>query len=732
MIYLLKVLVEHSVYKVSDSFLYYSISEIKKGTRVKIIFNNKELIGFVISCEKSEEQIKDLEEKFGFNIKSIDSIIDEEPLLNEELFALATKLSERYFYPIIGIYQAMLPSKLKPRTSKNIDINIKYKDLCYPNKLDDSLKLSLSEKNVYKLVSDNPGIFKSQISNKSALKKLIEKKIVEVKKMEEYRYQLNKIYQYESEIILTKEQEKVYQDIKNTSYLTYLLYGITGSGKTEIYIRLIEDALKENKTCLILVPEISLTALMISRILSYFPDTQIAVIHSSLTPTQSYDEYRKIKDGLSKIVIGTRSSVFAPLKNLGLIFIDEEHDESYKQVDGFPYSAKDVAILRAQMNGAKVILGSGTPSIESMSKAKRDIYHLEKLDERYNKNNSIKNYLIDNSDHSNYSLISNVFSLPLIKGIKDTISRNEQCLLLINAKGYARYIYCRECGHIFKCPSCDLPLVYHKSDKKLHCHVCEKKMPFPKECPICGSKYIATQGIGIEKVEEDFKKIFNVPYFVIDKDRFPSDKKVTSILKDFDDQKAPVLIGTQMISKGHDFKNVTLVGIINADLSMSFFTYRSREITYQLIAQTIGRNARRDKDGVAFVQTSLVNDYAIIDALNDDYEDFYNREIKQRKMFSYPPFFNIVSLILTSKKEDELLDNASRIKEFLILNNNITVLGPSGNRKKGLEYVTSLTIKVKNLQDIAPTLNQLIDIYKNENKFKNIKIKIDVNPYIFD
>ena len=722
--YILKVLVEHNTYSLKDSFYYVSNEEVKKGSRVNITFNNQHLVGFVVETIYQDLSLEEIENNLGLKLTFIDSVIDDKPIINDELFELAIKLAKNLFVPLIGVFQAMLPKALKPQSiSERNKVKIAYEEyLEYcPN---ENLKYTTFEKKILSKFTIFSKLPKNMFNKSKALDSLISKKVLKVIKEEKYRYKIEKIYDYHNQFKLTDLQLKVYEEIINSNDLVYLLHGVTGSGKTEIYIKLIEKTLKENKNALILVPEIALTPLMISRISSYFNE-EIAVIHSSLTPVQKYDEYRKIRDNKARIVIGTRSAIFAPLSNIGLICIDEEHSKTYKD-DNLSYNAIDVAILRAKYYHAKVILGSATPSIESMSKAKVGKYHEVNLVLRYQNVDLPNVELIDTKNYMNFSYKSSVFSLALIKEIKERLNKNEQVILLINKRGYSHQLMCRECGYTFKCPTCGLNLTYHKETNTLRCHHCDFKMQKPTKCPNCNSSYFSYTGIGIEKVEEDFKKIFNVPYLVLDGDRTPKTMQISTILSKFYKKEANVLIGTQIVSKGHDFDDVTLVAILDADGLLSYPSYKTNEDAFSLIVQTIGRAGRKEKRGLALIQTSNPNSSLINFAINNDYEGFYNYEILNRKRFNNPPFFNVLEIKILSKNNNLLDKYADDIYTYLkILNLPIIIHNFSFSFKNGPFFTRSMYLKYKSLEEIYQAINNLIDTFKRKS---NLTLKINVNP----
>ena len=730
--YILKILVEHIVLKLNREFLYSSENKVEIGVRVFIKFNHQEIVGFVIDSFELKENLEEYSKRLGFDIKPISGILDEKPIVNKELWDLANQLSEHYFFPLIGVLQTMLPNSMKP---KHVALNgpkIKYDEFYKLNK--EKINYKNLSKNASKLISkfENSLVLqRNKLSKTKTLDELISKGIIEIEKVEANRYKPLITFDYEKEITLTNEQQFAFDEIVNEQeYFTFLLKGVTGSGKTEVYIKLIEKAKEDEKGSLVLVPEIALTPLMISRLISYFGDG-VAVLHSSLSPAQRYDEYRRIARGDADIVVGTRSAIFAPLKDLGLIIIDEENDESYKEDDQrFLYNAKDVASMRAKSNNAKLVLGSATPSIETMAKAKKGLIKLVELKNRYYDVELPNVYVVDKNDKNMFSYKSSVFSLPLIKKIKETIAQGEQVILLINSRGYSNNLQCRECGETFKCPTCNLPLHYHRVENILYCHHCEYKIRKPDTCPKCNSRFFKFGNFGIEKVEEEFKKLFNVPYLILDSDRANKTYQIEEILKNFNEEKYQVLIGTQMVSKGHDFKNVSLVGILNADTLINFPNYRSNEMTFSLITQTIGRAGRFEKQGEAIIQTSYVDNYVIQTAANQDYDKFYDLEIRRRKMSDYPPFMNVLSFSIKSKKEDMVLKYSTIIKNYFESLNlkDVQVLGPSKLNKLGQIFSNNVFIKYKKFNVIHEDVKLLIESYKNENE---VQVKINLNPYSY-
>ena len=724
MIYLLSVLTEHKVLSLDRNFTYYSSKEVFVGSRVRINFNGQFLVGFILKVEK----IDDLEQKqkeLGFKIKEISEIIDEKPIINKNLLYLARIVKERYLYTMIGVLNTMLPPSLRGDSSFTNKAKIQYikfyelidENYIPENKIEDRI---LNKFVNSKLVQYD------DLGESKTLTNLLDKNIIRIIEKEKYRYQANATFDYDEIINLSEEQKAVLEDIIFSRENTFLLKGVTGSGKTIVYIKLIEDALKENKGTLILVPEVALTPLMISHIISYFKE-EIAVLHSSLTQAERYDEYRKISDGKVKIVVGTRSAIFAPIQNLKYIIIDEEHDESYKQDFDLTYNAKDIALLRSNIEGAKVIFGSATPSIDLMAKAKNKKIRLETLNTRYfnPKENVVS--LIDFKRKSNFTSGSAIFSNFLIDKIYEKLKKKQQIILMINKRGYSSSLICDSCGYVFKCPNCNLPLVYHRSNDHLMCHHCDYDHKFTHRCPSCNSLNISYNGFGIEKVKEEFEKIFKgVDYVVLDSDETPTLNQIQKVLEDFNSKKVQVLIGTQIVAKGHDFKDVSLVGIINADTMLNIPSYKANENTFSLLVQTIGRSGRYI-DGEAVVQTYQVDNKVINFAINSDYDSFYNFEIKRRYKYFYPPFVNQIALKVCSKTPHEAYNEARRIEGELtrVLINDHVSLSKIQNLYKSF-YSYTIIIKSGHLTGVKVVLQSLLFKFQNS---KNIRLYVDLNPY---
>lgn len=719
MIYLLYVYTEYNVQSLNNYFLYYSNNKVEKGVRVEINFRNRNIIGFVLNVEE-KENLND----YSFEIKKINKIIDEVSILNEKYLELSKIISDYYYYPLIGVLFTILPKSIRPVSSyinaPKISYNTYYflKDLKY-------LPKNKNEEKILNRFSNSNYILKKDISESKTLIKLIENNIIEIKKEEKYRYSFNKTYNYEKNIILSNNQKEAYLNILNSNKKVSLLKGVTGSGKTEIYIKLIENVLNEGKNVILLVPEVALTPLMISRILSYF-NIEIAILHSSLTNAERYDEFRKIKNNKIRIVIGTRSAIFAPINNLGLIIVDEEHDSSYKQEENLCYNAKDIAYLRLKIDpNIKIVLGSATPSLESLNKAKKGIFNLVELNEKYFNNYKTNVSLIDLKDNNEFTK-SKIFSNTLINKINDVVLKNKQVLILVNNRGYSYYTYCEKCGFTYKCPTCNLNLIYHKNNNLLMCHHCDYKIKLNK-CPICGSNNFIHYGLGIEKVEEEFKKIFpNFKYLILNSDITSTLKEIENVLDKFNNKESNVLIGTQIISKGHDFKECDLVAIINIDNLLNLSTYKSNEEAFDIITQTLGRTGRQFQ-GEGIIQTNDITNKIINFAINNDYDSFYNYEIQRRKKYNYPPFTNLIEIGFESNLYKNVSYYSSFFKErFEEIFKDSIIEGPSYIFKYKNGFKNSLFIKIKDIKQIK---DDLIYLIKKFNDKKDIKISINFSPF---
>lgn len=732
---LLDVFIEYASLNLDRPFIYsYSKDKkVDKGYRVLLDFASRELVGYVVDVKETNKTNEQLEEEMGFKINEIKDVIDSSPLMNDELLLLADKIKEYYLSSRISVYQTMLPTSLNIKKSSFNGPKISYDTFVVINEDEniDLKELTAKQKELYLLIKAEKEVNKREIKSISVLSNLVKISAVKFIKREKRRLKFDEVKE-SKEIILNNDQKNVIDEFLNTNDRVYLLQGVTGSGKTEVYLNICKEYIKNNKSVIVLVPEISLTPMMSNLFLSRFHD-KVAILHSELTPAERYDEYRKIANGDISVVVGVRSAIFAPIKNLGLIIIDEEHVESYKQDVPPFYHAREVAIMRMQINKGKVLLASATPSLESRARAKNNVYHLLKLDKRINEKALPKTLIVDMSNFSNIDRESSIFSLPLRKEIKNVLDKNEQAILLINRRGHSTSVTCRTCGHIFKCPNCHIPLTYHSSDNLLKCHHCDYMENVSEYCPVCGNKQFLKSGFGSEKIEQEVNRLFpHAKTLRLDSDSAKIRTKISKTIEDFRLKKADILIGTQMIAKGHDFKDVTLVGVVLADIGLSLPSFRSNERTFQLITQAVGRSGRNDKEGIAIIQTYSPTNQTIRLAALQNYDQFFVNELRNRKLQLYPPYRFLVSVVISSKDEEIAIEMSYKIIDYLTseLKDNAIILGPicpyvsfeSGKHKR------SILIKYVNQDLIHQKLKSLIEIFSNKS---NLNLSINFDPFDF-
>lgn len=703
-------------YSVPDCFL----DKIKLGIRVKVPFGKMELEGFVVEVKDSSD----------IEVKDILDVIDDEAILNSELLELGKKMQEDTLATLISCYQIMLPKALKAKNGQVI--NKKFDTYYYLNK--DIVcygKLSTSQEKIINLCMEKEYVLRKELVDisLSSLNTLIKKNILLEKKLEHYRLSYNEKIEPKKE--LTNDQKSVVDEVlANTGYFPYLLFGVTGSGKTEVYMELIEDALNKGKTSIVLVPEISLTPQMVLRFQKRFGDN-IAAIHSALSDGEKYDEWRRIVKGEAKIVIGARSAIFAPLNNIGMIIIDEEHSDSYKQDDSNPrYNAKDIALLRGKYHNCPVIMGSATPSLEIFARAKKGVFKLLELPNRINGKSLPHINIVDMNEM--ISKTKGHFSPVLLEAISARLLKNEQIILLLNRRGYSSFVTCKNCGYTFKCPNCDITLTYHKSSRTLRCHYCGYGTKVYDTCPECHEKSINDLGVGTEKVEEELNKLFPESRILrMDFDTTSRKGMHEKMIKAFKNHEYDILLGTQIVSKGLDFDNVTLVGVINADTSLNIPDFRSSETTFSLLAQVAGRAGRSDKEGEVIIQTFNPEHYAIQYTKKHDYLGFYNREMSIRRELKYPPYYYICYVKISGKDNKYIYEDSLKItKLFHNKLINMIILGPSPCTifKLNNIYRYGIILKYKKDEDLREVLNKVIEHYKDN---RNIKIDVNFNPSHF-
>lgn len=699
-------------YKVPSSL----IDNINVGVRVVVPFGSMTLEGFVLEIK--------YESSYGNDLKDIISVVDSEIVLNSELLEFGRWLQKETLSTLISCYQTMLPKALKAHNGSNV--NIKY-DTIYKLNCDCVIdKLPDKQLEIVNYLKSKDFALKSELScySTSSLNTLVKKNYIITEKKEHYRLNYKDVSKRVVE--LTPMQKDVVDEVINNDSNTYLLYGVTGSGKTEVYMEMIDYYLKKGKGAIILVPEISLTAQMVNRFRERFGD-DIAALHSALSDGEKYDEWRRIYRGEARIVIGARSAVFAPIDNIGIIIIDEEHSDSYKQSDPSPrYSARDVAIERSKYHNCSVVLGSATPSLESMARAQKGVYKLLTLSKRVNGHDMPNIEIVDMNKEIRRS--NGHFSMNLVSGIQVCLERGEQVILLLNRRGYSSFVTCRNCGYTFKCPNCDITLTFHKSSSTLRCHYCGYADKVYDVCPSCGEKSLNNLGVGTQKIEEELQNIFpDVRILRMDYDTTSRKGMHEEMISSFKNHEYDILLGTQMVAKGLDFSLVTLVGVINADTSLNIPDFRSSENTYSLLSQVSGRSGRSDRTGRVIIQTFNPDHYAISLVKNHDYLAFYNKEMEIRKVLKYPPYYYLCNIRISGKDSLYIFDEAMKIKRSLERNSkNSIILGPSGSSMFKINNIFryNIILKYKNC-DFYDTLIKIIDHYKSNAK---IKVDIDFNP----
>ena len=707
------------VYKVPTAFL----DKIKVGVRVKVNFGTQLLEGFITEIINNYEG--------NILVRDILEVVDDTPILNEEMFELADYLVNKTLCSKISAFQVMLPKALKAKNKTNMHKKFnKYivlnSDINQVNDYIASCKYNSQKEILNKLLNEKKVLITSL---SSGIKTLEKKGLIKIIEEEVYRYNIIKDNDFKK-VSLNSDQERVVEKLISNLNIskTFLLYGITGSGKTEVYLEVIDNVLKEGKNAIMLVPEISLTPQIVQRFVNRFGNN-IAILHSGLSDSEKYDEYRKIKEGLVKIVIGARSAIFAPFDNIGAIIIDEEHTPTYKQDETSPrYDAKDVAIWRSKYHKCPLILGSATPSLESFARAGNHVFELLTLTRRPAGSILPEVHIVDMKEEVKRGNF--VFSKLMTDKINEKLGKNEQIILLLNRRGYSSMITCSDCGYVEKCPKCDISLTYHKTSNTLRCHYCGFYKKKTDKCSSCGSSNIKDYGMGTQKLEEELKQKFPSANIIrMDMDTTSKKGAHEQIIKDFSRHKYDILVGTQMIAKGLDFPNVSLVGVLNADMSLTIPDFRSAERTFQLLSQVSGRAGRGDIQGEVIIQTYNNNHYSIVFAKNHDYLSFYKEEMKIRKSLSYPPYYYITLVNISCKDYELGFAHADKIGKYLRdnLEKTTIILGPTMANMFKINNVFHYQCIIKYQRDnkLSKVLKEIDDIYKIESK---VNVSINVDP----
>ena len=718
-----KILVEYPSKKIDKTFTYIIPdnlkARIKVGMHVSIPFVNKIINGFVLKIIDNYEG--------DYELKTIVDIIDEEIVLNQELIGIANYLHEETLSPLILCYQAMLPSSLKIKDKKhnyekynrylelNDDVNIqKYNGKRQRELLNDLI--------VYKRVLKSN--YDSQV-----VRNLINRKVIKEVKESIYRINKDKDDAYK-DYDLNNEQLNVFNKIKNEmdENHTYLIEGVTGSGKTLVYLNLVKEVINRGQKAICLVPEISLTMQVVNQFYSWFGN-DVAIFHSALSEGEKYDEYMKIVRGEVSVVVGTRSAIFVPLENIGIIIIDECHSDTYKQDVSPKYNALDVAIKRCNYHNCPLVLGSATPQLEVRARALKGVYTYLPIKKRVNNKELPRTFLVDmTKEIKKHNFI---FSDTLKEKINDRLLKGEQVILLLNRRGFSTTITCSSCGYTYKCKNCDITLTYHKSTNNLRCHYCGYTKLKDEICPSCHEKALGYLGLGTEKVEDEIKKIFpSAKVIRMDQDSTTKKGSHDKIIDSFRNHEYDILLGTQMISKGLDFPLVTLVGVINADASLNIPDFRSNEMTYSLLTQVSGRAGRSNLEGEIILQTFNPDNEVLNYVINNDFNGFYNYEMNLRRLLKYPPYYYLVSLKIISSDYDKALNESKNIANYLMkfIDNTSIVLGPTTHNlfKYNNMYRFVIVIKYRFDDKLKRTLEEIEELYMFNNA---VKVEIDFNPY---
>ncbi len=718
-----QVIVDISNDAVDRVFDYVALPDTQVGMRVRVPFANRTVLGYVIGlCETSHFD--------NSKVKSIISNLESVPKLKPEILELSKFLARHFFLRLSDCIKLVLPScvRLDSQREQNQYVLTPIYDI------DSALSMignrAKSQLSAYAYLVEQGEVNMSNMIDqfgRSSINALVEKGLVEKTSIRRYRAPSVSDVK-EDKKVLTKLQQSAVDTIKNQDK-TFLLQGVTGSGKTEVYMSIIDDAIAQGKTAIMLVPEISLTPQMMNRFNSRFPNN-VAVLHSGLSEGERYDEWDRIFNGQVKVVLGARSAIFAPLENLGVIIIDEEHDNSYVSETNPRFITHDVADFRARYNHCPLILGSATPSIESYQKAQSGKYSLVSLPERIN---GLQMPKIEIVDMLNEVMDGNstFYSRKLMSKLEQAVNNKKQSILFINRRGFASFMMCRECGYRAKCDDCEVSLVYHKEDRELKCHFCGKRYRALTNCPNCNSENIKFGAMGTERVCEDLKQAFpDIPIFRMDNDTTRGKDGHKKILEAFSQTSPSILVGTQMIAKGHDYPNVAFVGILDADVSLYNSDYKANERTFQLVTQVAGRTGRKTGDGYVVLQTYSPKHYVYRFATNYDYESFFDKEINTRQTTLFPPFSTILRILVSSESDNrakevtkKLYDKALELKQKYGREIIFLQAMPSPVKKIQTKYRYQILTRYIPSDTITSEFYSLSDVVE-----KDVSIFVEMNP----
>jgi primosomal protein N' (replication factor Y) len=714
------------------------------GQRVVVPFGrgNRRSEALILSLTKDSDRLE---------LKCVDSVLDDTPVLSPDLIKLALWMSDRFFCTVYDAVRAMLPAgmwfkeggkRISDKTVTMARLNIPAEEalvLAAQKRPRAPQQASILELLTQIDMASVPEILYFTGASRASIKRLSELGAVALEEQEVFRRPAITAGPEAGPVVLTEEQQAAYDGLmamlEQGTAGAALLYGVTGSGKTAVYIRLIEKTLAAGKDAIVLVPEIALTPQLISTFAAYFGDT-IAVLHSALGIGERYDEWKRIRTGAVRVVVGTRSAVFAPVKNLGLLIIDEEQEHTYKSENSPRYHARDVAKHRCVSAGALLLMGSATPSLESMYRACEGKYKLFRLENRYNRRQLPDVVIVDMKkelQNGNAGTISSV----LLKELRDNIGRGEQSILFLNRRGANTLIACGECGYTYTCPRCSVSATYHSANRRLMCHYCGWSEPARDDCPDCGGrlKYV---GAGTQKVEDELEALLpGVEIIRMDTDTVSPAHTHEEHLRRFREKKVPILLGTQMVAKGLDFENVTLVGVLSADQMLYISDYRAHERTFSLITQVVGRSGRGQKPGRAVIQTFTPQSQVIRLAAEQDYDGFYNREIALRRLTESPPLYDLITMTVSGQDEALVLKGCvfirNALRSYFEDLESIKILGPApaGVAKVNNRYRYRITLTCRLTRRVRDTVAHVVRLLMKDKQFRGLHAYADADPYEF-
>ena len=652
-----KVIVDVAHSEVDRVFDYISVDGVNEGDRVLVPFGRQTIEGFVVGFSSASDLPYE-------KLKAIVKRLDDFSALSEETLKLAEFLRDTYHVPFALALRQFIPSELRGgKVKEKTVLIVTLSDIPIEEMISSLKKSATAQIGIIETLAKTKRTGYTELSEKfgsSAIRTLEKRGFLTVTEEKSGRTPYTSLENSAKDVKLTPEQARAVYGIENTDKRTSLLFGVTGSGKTEVYLKLISDTLKNGKTAIMLVPEISLTPQMLRQLRARFQG-EVSILHSKLSAGEKFDEWLRLKRGEAKIAIGARSAIFAPLDNLGLIVIDEEHDGSYEAENSPRYKTIEVAEERARLSGAKIVLGSATPSVESYDKAIGGEYYLAEMKTRINGKN-LPEFIVADMRQEIRRGNESIFSSDLKFEIEGCLKQGNQAIIFFNRRGYSRQVLCRDCGNVIRCENCDVALNYHKDQGVLKCHFCNATYKMPSACPECGSINLSYNGIGTQKVVDEIKRLFpSARLLRMDNDTTSGKEGHFKILKDFAEKKADILVGTQMVAKGHDFPAVTLVGILDADMSLYFSDYRSGERTYQLITQVAGRSGRADKKGKVVLQTYNPENEVLRFAINYDYVGFFEREKAVRKSTNFPPYSLVLRIMVEADDDKNAMEGLKEV-----------------------------------------------------------------------